>query len=131
MSPRHAANSALLAADARNRALRSFVQGLGIDLLVAVAVVVQGVASSNGPILWPVVVASLGRSVAQAAAAYIMRRFLDRSKIPTPLPPDPPGKPSEDADRGSADLRSLLILIVGVFVGLLLVAIFGQHLYVR
>lgn len=95
MSPRRS-NAQVLARDARNRALRSFLQGLGIDLLVAVAVVVQGVASSSDPIHWRIVAASLARSVAQAAAAFVMRRFLDRSRIPTPLPPDPPGEPDAD-----------------------------------
>lgn len=92
-----AQKAALLERDARNRALRSFMQGLAIDVLVAVAVVVQGVASSHDPIMWPVVAASIGRSVAQAAASYLMRRFVDGWKaVPTPLPPDPPGEPDED-----------------------------------
>ncbi|MCW2674774.1 MAG: hypothetical protein JWP14_3363 [Frankiales bacterium] len=85
----------LLIADARNRALRTFLQGLGIDVLVASAVVVAQVAASpleswQG---WAAVGISLSRSVAQAAASYVMRRFLDRSRIPTPLPPDAPGEP--------------------------------------
>lgn len=101
MSPRVSKRqaAALLERDARNRALRTFLQGLGIDVLVAIAIVTQGVASSNDPILWPVVGASLARSVAQAVASYVMRRFLDRSRIPTPLPPNPPGEP--DADLGT------------------------------
>jgi hypothetical protein len=78
-----------LVQDAQNRAWRAFVQGLGIDLLTAVAIVVAQVVAQpleawQG---WLAVGVSLARSVAGAAASYVMRRFLDRSKIPTPLPP--------------------------------------------
>ncbi len=89
--------AALLSRDARNRALRTFVQGLGIDVLVAIAIVIAQVASQpleawQG---WLAIGISLARSVAQAAASYVMRRFLDRSKIPTPLPPSDPGEPDD------------------------------------
>lgn len=90
-------NAALLAADARNRALRSFLQGLGIDLAVAVATVaITYTTSAEAWQGWLVMGASLARSVVQAGASYVMRRFLDTSKVPTPLPPDPPGEPDAD-----------------------------------
>lgn len=83
----HKRTKELLVADARNRAWRTFLQGLGLDVLVAVALVVYQVASDPKPIVWLAVGASLGRSIAQAAAAYVMRRWLDPSKIPSALPP--------------------------------------------
>jgi hypothetical protein len=86
-------------ADAKNRAWRSFLQGLGIDVAVAVAIVAYQIASNPKPIVWAIVGASLARTVVQSAASYVMRRFLDGSKIPTPLPPDPPGKPAEVVDE--------------------------------
>jgi len=92
MSPRKSAatkrrEDAELGADARNRAARTFVQGLAIDLALAVAVTVYAVVSSPDPIVWGVLGASLARSVLQAGASYVMRRYLDRSAIPTPTPP--------------------------------------------
>lgn len=108
----------LLAADARNRALRVFLAGLAIDLAVAVALLVQDVASSTTEPDWRVLGGSLLRTVAQTTAAYVLRRFLDPSRLPTPLPPDPPGEPDRDvrpADPGYAVIRVLvqLLLIVG------------------
>lgn len=85
--------------DATNRALRTFLQGLGIDVLVAIAVTVYAVVSDPAPIVWGVVGASLARSVVQAAASYVMRRFLDGSAVPTPLPPAPVPPPTEPADH--------------------------------
>lgn len=85
-----------LAADATNRAWRTFLQGLAIDVLVAVAGVVYTIAMDPTPVVWAVVAASMARTIAQSAASYIMRRFLDSSKFPTPLPPEDPGQPAED-----------------------------------
>jgi hypothetical protein len=90
-------NDRRLERDARNRAWRTFLQGLGLDVLVAIATLVVTLTQSPDAWQgWAVVGASLARTVAQAAASYVMRRFLDQSPIPTPLPPDPPGEPDED-----------------------------------
>lgn len=95
-----------LRADARNRALRTFLQGLGIDLLVAVALVVHQVATDPSPVVWTLLGASLARTAAQTAASYIMRRFLDPSRVPTPLPPDPPGHPADPSPEPFDELRT-------------------------
>jgi len=87
---------ATLTADARNRAWRTFVQGLAIDVGVALAVAVYAIATDPAPIVWAVVGASLARTVVQSGAAYVMRRFLDPSRVPTPLPPANPGPPAEN-----------------------------------
>lgn len=85
-----------LTADARNRAWRTFVQGLAIDVGVAVAVALYAIASDPTPIVWTVVGASLARTIVQSGAAFVMRRFLDGSSVPTPLPPANPGPPAEN-----------------------------------
>lgn len=40
---------------------------------------------------------SLGRIAAAAAFAFVLRRYLDPSAVPTPLPPADPGVPAEPA----------------------------------
>lgn len=75
-----------LEADAKNRALRTFLQGLAIDIAVAVSLVLYN-ATSSDEVSWQLIPLSLARSVIQTAAAYVMRRFVDPSFIPTPLPP--------------------------------------------
>lgn len=103
-------NSARLAADARNRALRSFLQGLAIDLAVAVAALALTLTSSTDAWQgWAAVGISLVRTVVQAAASYVMRRFVDPSRVPTPLPPDPPGQP----DAGLT-VVALVVLVLGL-----------------
>lgn len=83
--------------DARNRALRTFLQGLAIDVLVAVAtllITVFATASSWGELQWAVIGFSLLKTVLMAIASFIMRRFLDRPGS-IALPPDPPGLPAD------------------------------------
>ena len=78
-----------VSADARNRALRTFVQGLAVDVLVALALVVTTVlGSAQG---WEDLgCASVGflvaKTVAVTAASYVRRRFRDGSGVPTPGP---------------------------------------------
>lgn len=82
--------------DASNRALRTFIQGIAIDMGVALAVAVYAIVSDPNPIVWAAVGASVARSVLQAGAAYVMRRFMDPSRmIPTPLPPEPVPEPAD------------------------------------
>ena len=88
--PRTASSRRLLE-DASNRALRTFLQGLALDVLVAGALVVHEATGGDGPLDWRLLAASLLRTVAQSAAAYVMRRYLDPSRVPTPLPPSRPG----------------------------------------
>lgn len=73
----------LIEADARNRAVRTFFQGLGIDILVAVAISLAAVfatAGGWGDLQWALITFSFAKSIGQAVAAYIMRRFLDKTK---------------------------------------------------
>lgn len=87
-----------LQVDAKNRATRAFVQGLAIDVLVALAVVVWTYLNSVdgwGAIQWSVLAFTLFKTLCQTAASYLMRRFLDNSKVPTPLPPAPAVQPAD------------------------------------
>lgn len=87
-------SKAALAKDARNRALRTFLQGLAIDVAVAVAVVVYDALRTDQPD-YRLLGLSVARTVLQTAASYVMRRFADGSRLPTPLPPDPQVEPAE------------------------------------
>lgn len=91
-----------LKADARNRALRSIVQGLAVDVLVAVATALllwlPDADLSSGE-AWIVLGVALAKTVMQAVASYVMRLKLDGSPVPTPLPPADPGEP--DAEVGA------------------------------
>lgn len=95
-----ATNKALLTADAKNRAFRSFVQGLGIDLLTAIAaalLVWLPDADISSREAWIVLGTGLARTLLQTVASYVMRAKLDGS-VPTPLPPEPVAEPAEPAD---------------------------------
>jgi hypothetical protein len=87
-----------LTADAKNRALRTFLQGLAIDLAVAVAALilanVDSITDRDGLVLFGI---ALGKTVVTTAASYVMRRYVDKSSLPTPLPPAPVPEPNEDA----------------------------------
>lgn len=89
----------LLANDAKNRSLRTFLQGVGIDVAVAIAALVLASADSitdkQGLILF---FTALGKTIVMAIASYVMRQYLDRSGLPTPLPPADPGEPDAPVD---------------------------------
>lgn len=87
-----------LKADASNRSIRTFLQGIGIDIAVAIALVLGTtiVGWENwGDVQWAVLSFTVAKSVVQAVAAYVMRLWLDPSRLPTPLPPDPVPEPAE------------------------------------
>lgn len=76
--------------DATNRALRSVIQGLAIDVGVGIVLAI-GVAFASaggwGDMQWIILSFSVAKSAVQAVVAYVMRCFVDQSAIPTPLPP--------------------------------------------
>jgi hypothetical protein len=87
----------MLVADAKNRALRTFIQGLAVDLAVAVGLVVYNAfvkANDWSQVDWDVLGFMLTKTGLVTAASYVMRRFLDKSSVPTPLPPDPQVEPA-------------------------------------
>lgn len=89
-------------ADARNRAVRSLLQGAAYTVGLAVVLVIYNAfksANGWGSFDW----SALGFSSAQAAVvaglSYLMRAVLDPSRVvPTPLPPEHPGEPAVDDD---------------------------------
>lgn len=97
-----ATNAELLKVDARNRALRTFLQALGIDVGVALALVLYTTftnAQAWGDLNWSVVGFLLSKTVIVSAASYVMRAYLDKSSVPTPLPPEPVAEPADPVDE--------------------------------
>ena len=85
-----------LQADARNRAVRTFLQGLGADVLAALVLLLLPVftnANDWGDFEWQVLGFLVAKTVAVTALSYVMRQYLDASPVPTPLPPANPGEP--------------------------------------
>lgn len=128
-------NTTLLAADARNRGIRSFLTGLAIDIAVGVTLVLVAAVSTAtgwGDLQWAILGFSLAKSVVQAGGAFVLRRFLDPSRLPTPLPPDEPGEPSDDAtpsvpaprDGGEVNI-DLTTVVALVLLTLILLALLG------
>jgi hypothetical protein len=86
-----------LTTDAKNRALRTFLQGLAVDVAISIAVVIITVfatADDWGDLQWTIIGFSLFKTVLTTIASFVMRRFVDRPGS-VALPPDPPGPPSE------------------------------------
>lgn len=85
----------LLGADAKNRATRTFVQGLVIDVTVAlcslILISVDEISTRAGLVVFGIAAA---KTVVTSAASYVMRRFVDGSAVPTPLPPAIAGLPA-------------------------------------
>lgn len=88
---RHSTPTALRV-DATNRSVRTLLVGLVVDVLVALASLVTvffvnktGWSEFN----WAVISFALAKTAVMSAGSYILRAFLDRSSVPTPLPPSP------------------------------------------
>lgn len=118
-----------LATDARNRALRSFLQGLGITIGTAVVVSILsalGTAGSWSEFGGVLVGFAFFQSVATSVLSWVMRTVLDPSGIPTPLPPADPGEPDAVVDeRGHARAGDgwLLLVSLGLLLAFVLVMI--------
>lgn len=81
-----------LAADAKNRALRTAVQGLAIDLGVAVLLVIGtalSTAKSWGDIQWSLIALTLAKTVVQTIVSFAMRRYSTKENALTPPAPQP------------------------------------------
>jgi hypothetical protein len=89
----------LLQVDAKNRALRTFLVGLAMDVAVALVLVLVTAFNSAdgwGDFEWKVLGFTLGKTLVTTAGSYILRRFVDPSGIPTPLPPAPVPAPADN-----------------------------------
>lgn len=80
--------------DARNRALRTFVQGLATDVLAAVVLLLLPIVTAAegwGDFEWNIIGFLLAKTVVVTGLSYVMRQHLDPSAVPSPLPPADPG----------------------------------------
>jgi hypothetical protein len=87
-----------LAIDAKNRATRVAIQGLFIDLCVTVVLILWTAFAQAGgwsDLQWALIGFTIAKTVVQSIASYVMRRYLDPSRVPTPLPPDPQAQPAQ------------------------------------
>lgn len=93
-----------LSADARNRALRTFLVNIATDVGVALTLVLTTTfnqAENWNDFEWSIIGFTLLKTAVVTAGAYILRRFLDPSGFPTPLPPAPVPAPAESTDPGA------------------------------
>jgi hypothetical protein len=106
---RHRATTGL-GADARNRAARTFLQGLAYTTGLALALVVYNAfqsANGWGGFDWDTLGFAATQAVVTAGFAYIMRAKLDPSGVPTPLPPAPVPEPNDDPADEIATVTAL------------------------
>ena len=78
---------------ARKRGWQTAIQGLAIDVVVAVALVILATLpdATDWAVVrdnWPVVALPVSKSVVQAIAAWVVRRFADQSGF-VPAEPKP------------------------------------------
>ena len=88
-----------LTIDARNRALRTFMVNIAADIGVATTLVlVNAFSSANGwgDFDWNIILFTLAKTGVVTTGSFVLRRFLDGSSLPTPLPPANPGPPAEN-----------------------------------
>ena len=88
-----------LTTDARNRALRTFLQGLASDVLAAVILLVLPVftnAQGWQDVDWKILGFLLAKTVVVTALSYVMRTWLDK-RTDALLPPVNPGAPADPA----------------------------------
>jgi hypothetical protein len=107
-TPRHASTLTL---DARNRAARTFLQGLAYTTGLALALVIYNAfqsANGWGGFDWDTLGFAATQAVVTAGFAYIMRAKLDPSDVPTPLPPPTPEPTTAPADIATVTALSHL-----------------------
>lgn len=86
-----------LSTDARNRSFRTFLNGLTVDVGVALALVLLTAtsgANSWSDLEWSLLGFTLAKTGVMTAGSYVLRRYLDASPFPTPLPPAPVAAPA-------------------------------------
>lgn len=87
----------VLANDARNRGVRTLLQGAAWDVAIAIATALLlwlPDADLSSRDAWIVLATAVAKTVLTAIASYVMRAKLDGS-LPTPLPPANPGEPDD------------------------------------
>lgn len=96
-----AMNTHDLTLDARNRALRTLMVNLAIDVLTAVTMAVTEVLNTSGnDVDWRLMVALVAKTAAATVGSFLLRRFGDPSSVWTPLPPSPQPAPADPIEPG-------------------------------
>ena len=90
-------SGALLTKDAGNRAWRTFLQALALEIGVQVVPALNAALQDEGHVYNVDWLQSLVRLAGMTALAFFMRKVLDPSGIPTPLPPSPQPQPADQA----------------------------------
>lgn len=84
-----------LTADASNRAVRTFVVGLAVDVAVGLAAaILAGINAVSDKASLIAFGLLLAKTFVTSICSFVLRRFLDGSGIPTPLPPAPAVQPN-------------------------------------
>lgn len=95
----------LLTQDAQNRMVRTFLVNAILDIATAVALAVtEALESAGNDVDWRIMWALVAKTVVASAGSFVLRRFGDPSRLPTPLPPTPQALPADPVDE--SDLRS-------------------------
>lgn len=87
-----------LVLDAKNRALRTFLVNISVDVAVGVVMVlVTAFSRANGwgDLEWGILGFTVAKTMVVTAGSFILRRVIDPSGIPTPLPPAPVPPPND------------------------------------
>lgn len=95
-------------ADAKNRTLRTLLQGGAAVVTVAIiGAVLDWLAS--GDLTYRTLGVSAGTAGLTALYSFLHRTVLDPSPIPSALPPGDPGEP--DAEAGATDLGTVVLVV--------------------
>lgn len=82
---------AAVSADASNRVIRTLVQGVITSFLLGAVTAIGGKVGTDTNLFDLSVLQMIGSSAVtagvMAVVAYVMRRYMDQSSIPTPVPP--------------------------------------------
>lgn len=111
--------------DAKNRGVRTVLQGIAFSVLAAIVMVLYPVftdAHSWGDLHWSLLGFSLAQAAGMSVLSYLMRQVLDPSAVPTPLPPADPGEP-DDNEGGYIRMSPGWMAVVAVVALLVVVVI--------
>lgn len=100
-------NTSLLKVDGKNRAWRTFIQQFAYDLVAALAVWVVplvGDFETWDDFEWAFISLMFFKTLVVTAFSYVMRVYLDKSVVPTPVPPAPVAEPADRTGFGVEDL---------------------------
>lgn len=102
-------------ADARNRAARTFLQGLAADLVAALILLLLPIvtsASGWGDFEWGVLLFLVAKTVVVTVFSYVMRTWLDRRTATLAPPVD---------ERGAGELGTVVLVLAIIVLAVLLV----------